>query len=140
MIFRTLGLIFNVVSWNITFRPLYPSAFFWCPLFIWAWKWDSTWEIIQGVQEIQTGNTKVLLFYVWFFGLLSSSLLSLVETQLFDHCILLPSSGIPCLSGHGNEIQPGKSFKVFKKFRQVILKYCYFMCDFSDSSPHLYCR
>ena len=35
-----------------------------------------------------------------FFWLLSSSLLWLIETQYFGHCILWTSSGVSCLSGH----------------------------------------
>ena len=35
VIFRTVVLIFIVVSWNTTFRPLYPPASFRCLLFIW---------------------------------------------------------------------------------------------------------
>ena len=44
------------------------------------------------------------IILLWFFGLLSSSLLLLVETQNFICCILLrPSSGVPCLSEHRND-------------------------------------
>ena len=35
VIFQTVVLILIVVSWNTTFRPLYPLAFLSCPLFIW---------------------------------------------------------------------------------------------------------
>ena len=38
VIFRTVVLIFIVGFCNTTFRPLYPPAFFWCPLFIWVGK------------------------------------------------------------------------------------------------------
>ena len=41
--------------------------------------------------------------YVWFFRLLSSSLLLLVVIQRFNRCILRPSSDVPCLSGHRND-------------------------------------
>ena len=34
VIFRTVVFISIIVSWNTTFRPLYPLTFRWCPLFI----------------------------------------------------------------------------------------------------------
>ena len=42
-------------------------------------------------------------FCIWFFGLLSSFLWLLVETQCFSRCILRSSLGILCLSGHRND-------------------------------------
>ena len=46
-------------------------------------------------------------------GLLSSSLLLLVVTQYFGHCILQPSSGVPCLSKHRNDSTRKIIFKVW---------------------------
>ena len=43
------------------------------------------------------------IFCIWFFRLLSSSLLLLVETQRFGRCISRPSTSVPCLSGHRDD-------------------------------------
>ena len=43
-----------------------------------------------------------VLFWLWFFGVLSSSLLWWVETERFGRCIPRHSSGVPYLSGHRN--------------------------------------
>ena len=44
------------------------------------------------------------IFCVLFFGLMSSYLLRLFVRQLFGRCILLPSSGVPYLSGYRNDL------------------------------------
>ena len=51
-------------------------------------------------------------YFVLIFGQLSSSLLLLVVTQHFGHNILHPSSGVPCLSGYGNDSTWEIIFKV----------------------------
>ena len=52
------------------------------------------------------------------FGLLSSSLLFF--SQRFSRCILQPSSGVPCLSGHRNDLTWGIIFKVWLLIKQGI--------------------
>ena len=67
------------------------------------------------------------LFWLWFFGLLSSSLL-FIETQRFGLYIFRTSSGVPCLSGHRNDSTEEIIFKkfdcwsnkTFKKYEDVI--------------------
>ena len=44
-----------------------------------------------------------IIFWLWFFKLLSSSLLLFAETQRFGHCIFRPSSVTSCLSGYRND-------------------------------------
>ena len=62
------------------------------------------------------------IFCVWFFQLLSSSLLLLVVTQRFGRCVLQPSSGDPCLSGHRNDSTWEIIFKVWLLIKQGIQK------------------
>ena len=60
------------------------------------------------------------LCWLWFFGLLFSSLLLLVEAQRFSCCILQPSSGVPCLSGYGNDSTRRIIFNVWQLIKQVL--------------------
>ena len=60
------------------------------------------------------------MFWLWFFGQLFSSLLLLVETQCFSHCILQSSSGVLCLSGHKNDSTWEIIFKVWLLIKQGI--------------------
>ena len=57
-------------------------------------------------------NLLFAIFCVWFFLLLSSSILLLVET-CFSCCILRPSLGVLCLSGYKNGSPMETIFKVW---------------------------
>ena len=76
--------------------------------------------IEKGASE--SPSTKVTnftyLFWLWFFRLLSSSLLLLVETR-FSCCILRPYSGLPCLSGHRDDSTWKIIFKDFFFFPRL---------------------
>ena len=58
--------------------------------------------------------------WLWFFGLLSSSLLGWVETLRFGCCILLPFSSVPCLSEHRNDSTWEVIFNVWLLIKQGI--------------------
>ena len=67
--------------------------------------WDEAWFAI---------------FYVLFFGLLSSSLLLLIVTQRFGCCTLQSSSGVLCLSEYRNDSTWEIIFKVWLLIKQSI--------------------
>ena len=77
--------------------------------------WDETW---------------CELFWLGFFLLLSSSLLLLVVMQCFGCCILQPSSGIPCLSGHRNNSTWWIIFKI--KFQKWFQKLNHFYAQINE--------
>ena len=54
------------------------------------------------------------------FGLLSSSLLGFFFSQRFVRCILRPSSGVPCLSGHRNDLTWEIILKIWLLIKQGV--------------------
>ena len=73
----------------------------------------STEQAHHIICRIFWNETWCAIFCVWFFELFSSSLLLLVVIQGFGRCILWPSSGVPCLSGHRNNSTWEIIFKVW---------------------------
>ena len=68
---------------------------------VWSGGWDSfVPNYMDKSVWIFLNKASCVLFWLWFFGLISSYLLWWFETQRFGRCILQPSSCVSYLSGH----------------------------------------